>query len=181
MFSRDVFFYTRCAVAAKYIHEALLNGVMRSPMIFFDTNPLGRIINRFSADIDSLDMFIPSQIANFVWSLCEVITTFIVIASATPMFLCAIIPVIIVFVIIQRLYIVTSRQLKRLYSVSKSPIFSHFSETVSGSEIIRAFDVRKIRFLPAIQFLTKLLIFSKRTCLSKKQREGLRKMLRVDI
>ena len=144
MFSRDVFFYTRCAVAAKYIHEALLNGVMRSPMIFFDTNPLGRIINRFSADIDSLDMFIPSQIANFVWSLCEVITTFIVIASATPMFLCAIIPVIIVFVIIQRLYIVTSRQLKRLYSVSKSPIFSHFSETVSGAEIIRAFDVRKI-------------------------------------
>ena len=77
MFSRDVFFYTRCAIAAKCIHESLLNGVMRSPMSFFDTNPIGRIINRFSADVDSLDMLIPSQIANFIWSLCEVITTFI--------------------------------------------------------------------------------------------------------
>ena len=142
MFSRDVFFYIRCAIAAKYIHEALLNGVMRSPMSFFDTNPLGRIINRFSADVDSLDMLIPSQIANFIWSLCEVITTFIVIASATPLFLCAVVPIIIVFIFIQRLYIVTSRQLKRLYSVSKSPIFSHFSETVSGAPIIRAFQVR---------------------------------------
>ena len=87
-------------------------------------------------------MLIPSQIANFIWSLCEVITTFIVIASATPMFLCAVVPIILIFVIIQRLYIVTSRQLKRLYSVSKSPIFSHFSETVSGAHIIRAFEVR---------------------------------------
>ena len=51
-----------------------------------------------------------------------------------------IVPIIIIFVIIQRFYIVTSRQLKRLYSVSKSPLFSHFSETVSGASIIRAFQ-----------------------------------------
>ena len=58
MLTRDIFFYTRCAIAAKYIHEALLDGVMKSPMVFFDTNPLGRIINRFSADVDSLGTFI---------------------------------------------------------------------------------------------------------------------------
>ena len=104
-------------------------------------------------------MLIPSQIANFIWSLCEVITTFIVIASATPMFLCAVVPIIVIFVIIQRLYIVTSRQLKRLYSVSKSPIFSHFSETVSGAHIIRAFEVRLCTIDIESTILKKTLVF----------------------
>ena len=135
-------FYTRCAIAAKHIHTGLLSGIMRSPMQFFDTNPLGRIINRFSSDIDLMDMMIPFQISDFVWCLTEVVATLIVISLAVPIFLSAIIPIILIFVVIQQLYIVTSRQLKRLYSVSKSPIFSHFSETVSGAQIIRAFKVK---------------------------------------
>ena len=142
MLIRDVLFYTRCAIAAKHIHASLLYGIMRSPMQFFDTNPLGRIINRFSSDIDLMDMQIPFQISDFIWCSMEVIATLIVISTATPIFLTAVVPIILVFLIIQRLYIVTSRQLKRLYSVSKSPIFSHFSETVSGAQVIRAFQVR---------------------------------------
>ena len=51
---RDLIFFLRCALASKLIHNALLDGVLKSPMSFFDTNPLGRIINRFSADIDTL-------------------------------------------------------------------------------------------------------------------------------
>ena len=147
MLTRDVLFYTRCAIAAKHIHTGLLSGIMRSPMQFFDTNPLGRIINRFSSDIDLMDMMIPFQISDFVWCLTEVVATLIVISLAVPIFLSAVIPIILVFVVIQQLYIVTSRQLKRLYSVSKSPIFSHFSETVSGAQIIRAFKV-KIKMIP---------------------------------
>ena len=66
MLVRDVLFYTRCAIAAKQIHASLLYGIMRSPMKFFDTNPLGRIINRFSSDIDLMDMQIPFQISDFI-------------------------------------------------------------------------------------------------------------------
>lgn len=139
-FSRDVTFYTRCAIAAKWIHEALLKSVMRSPMQFFDTNPLGRIINRFSADIDTMDTMIPSQITDFVWCFAEVIVTICIISYSTPLFLTSVLPIGIVFWLVQRVYIVTSRQLKRLYSVSKSPLFSQFSETVSGAQIIRAFQ-----------------------------------------
>ena len=76
-----------------------------------------------------------------IWCLCEVVATLIIISSVTPIFLIVGVPIVLIFVIIQRLYVVTSRQLKRLYAVSKSPIFSHFSETVSGAQIIRAFDV----------------------------------------
>ena len=141
MLIRDVLFYTRCAIAAKHIHTSLLYGIMRSPMQFFDTNPLGRIINRFSSDIDLMDVQIPFGIADFIACSTDVVASLIVISTATPLFLTAVIPIILVFLIIQQLYIATSRQLKRLYSVSKSPIFSHFSETVSGAQVIRAFQV----------------------------------------
>lgn len=150
LFTRDVLFYTRCAMAAKLIHESLLFSVMRSPMSFFDTTPLGRIINRFSADIDVLDMMIPTQLADFIWCFTEVLATFTVISFATPLFLTAVLPVGAVFFLIQRVYIVTSRQLKRLFSVSKSPIFSHFSETVSGACIIRAFG-QEDRFIKEME------------------------------
>merc|ERR1712051_483334 len=88
-------------------------------------------------------MMIHFQISDFVWCLTEVVATLIVISLAVPIFLSAVIPIILIFVVIQQLYIVTSRQLKRLYSVSKSPIYSHFSETVSGAQIIRAFKVKR--------------------------------------
>ena len=89
----------------------------------------------------TLDQIFTFQISDFIWCLLEIIATLLVISLVTPLFLTAVIPIILVFLIIQRLYIVTSRQLKRLYFVSKSPIFSHFSETVSGAQVIRAFQV----------------------------------------
>ena len=109
-------------------------------MSFFDTNPLGRIVNRFSSDVDVMDTMIPSQLADFIWCFLEVVATFAIISSAIPMFLTAIVPILLVFLLVQRIYIVTSRQLKRIYSVTKSPIFSHFSETVNGAQMIRAFQ-----------------------------------------
>ena len=131
-------------MAAKYMHEALLKGVMKSPMSFFDTTPLGRIINRFSSDIDTMEMMIPTQMSDFVWCLCEIVATLIIIGYATPLFIAAMIPIGGVFIIIQRFYIVTARQLRRLFSISKSPVFSHFAEIVFGSKCIRAFTVRSI-------------------------------------
>ena len=129
-------------MAAKHMHESLLKGVMESPMSFFDTTPLGRIINRFSSDIDTMEMMIPSQMLDFVWCLCDIIATLAIIGYATPLFIVAMIPIGGVFFVIQRLYIVTSRQLTRLFATSKSPIFSHFAEIVFGSKCIRAFNVR---------------------------------------
>ncbi len=143
---RDFTFYFRCALASKLVHEVLLKQVLRSPMSFFDTNPMGRIVNRFSSDIDIMDGTIPFQMSDFLWCLMEVITTIALISYVTPTFLIAVLPIFLVFLVIQRFYIVASRQLKRLYSVSKSPIFSHFSETVTGATSIRAYKVSK-RFI----------------------------------
>ena len=139
LLGRDIFFFIRLAIAAKFIHEDLLKGVLQSPMHFFDTHPLGRIINRFSSDMDTFEQLVPWQISDAIWCFTEFIVTLIMISYALPIFLAVVLPLVLFFFIVQRIYIVTSRQIKRLYSVSKSPIFSHFAETVAGAETIRAF------------------------------------------
>ncbi len=144
--SRDLLFFLNCAAASWVVHEVTLKSVMRSPMTFFDTNPMGRIVNRFSSDMDTMDNTIPMKMGDALWCFMEVVATIVMVSYATPVFLYALLPIMFLFVFIQRLYIVTSRQLKRLFSVSKSPIFSHFSETVTGATSIRAYNATK-RFI----------------------------------
>ncbi|GAB6030102.1 Multidrug resistance-associated protein 1 [Chamberlinius hualienensis] len=125
--------------AARRLHSRMLDNILRGPMSFFDTTPLGRIVNRFSKDIDVVDLTIPQTIQTWLMSLYQVLTTILVITIGTPIFLAAAVPLFVLYYFIQRFYVATSRQLKRLESISRSPIYSHFSESVTGSAVIRAF------------------------------------------
>nr|CAD7403901.1 unnamed protein product [Timema cristinae] len=131
-----------CWFAAKVLHEALLKGVLRTPLWFFDTTPVGRILGRFSKDVDVLDTSLPQQISDWVYCLYEVVATLFVISYSTPIFITIIVPIGVIYYFIQRFYVATSRQLKRLESISKSPIFSHFGESVTGAPTIRAYRVQ---------------------------------------
>ncbi|XP_063816842.1 ATP-binding cassette sub-family C member 3 isoform X2 [Pseudophryne corroboree] len=125
--------------AARKLHLALLDNKMHTPQSFYDTTPIGRIINRFSKDIYVIDEVIPPTILMFLATFFTSISTMIVIVSSTPLFAVVIIPLAFIYVFVQRFYVATSRQLKRLESVSRSPIYSHFSETITGASIIRAY------------------------------------------
>ncbi|PVD27626.1 hypothetical protein C0Q70_12792 [Pomacea canaliculata] len=129
----------RTVVASKNLHSRLLASVLRAPMVFFDTTPVGRIINRFSRDIDTIDNILPSNTQESVSNGAMVLVTIIVISISTPLFIFLVIPVIILYFLIQTFYIPTSRQLKRMESVTHSPIYVHFSETISGGATIRAY------------------------------------------
>ncbi|XP_076174831.1 multidrug-Resistance like Protein 1 isoform X2 [Ptiloglossa arizonensis] len=135
-----------CWLAARQMHIVMLRAVMRAPLTFFDTTPTGRIISRFAKDVDVLDTSLPQQISDSINCLFEVIATLVVISYSTPIFIIVIIPIALLHYFIQRLYVASSRQLKRLESVSRSPIYSHFSESVSGAQMIRAFGVQE-RFI----------------------------------
>ncbi|XP_074036470.1 multidrug resistance-associated protein 1-like [Leptinotarsa decemlineata] len=133
--------------AAKSLHNVILTNVLRVPCTtFFDVTPIGRIINRFSKDVDTMDNVMPLILRAWLLCLYDVTGTLSVISYTTPLFIVVIIPLSILYYFIQRFYIATSRQLKRLESVSRSPIYSHFGETVSGTHTIRAYNQQE-RFI----------------------------------
>ncbi|TRZ13458.1 hypothetical protein HGM15179_013652 [Zosterops borbonicus] len=125
--------------AARTLHAALLENKFHTPQSFYDTTPTGRIINRFSKDIYVIDEVIPPTILMFLGTFFTSLSTMIVIVASTPLFTVVIVPLAVLYFFVQRFYVATSRQLKRLESVSRSPIYSHFSETLSGASVIRAY------------------------------------------
>uniref|UniRef100_A0A3B5LYX7 ATP-binding cassette, sub-family C (CFTR/MRP), member 2 n=1 Tax=Xiphophorus couchianus TaxID=32473 RepID=A0A3B5LYX7_9TELE len=132
--------------ASRILHSRLLNNILRVPMLFFDTTPIGRVVNRFAKDIFTVDEAIPQSFRSWILCLLGVLGTLFVICLATPFFTIIIIPLAVIYFFVQRFYVATSRQLRRLDSVSRSPIYSHFGETVSGLSVIRAYKHQE-RFL----------------------------------
>nr|XP_048721612.1 multidrug resistance-associated protein 1 isoform X1 [Caretta caretta] len=126
--------------ASRHLHIGLLHSVLRSPMSFFERTPSGNLVNRFSKEMDTIDSVIPQIIKMFMGSLFNVIGACIIILLATPIAAIIIPPLGLVYFFVQRFYVATSRQLKRLESVSRSPVYSHFNETLLGVSVIRAFE-----------------------------------------
>ena len=125
--------------AAIKLHHTMLMRILKSPMSFYDTTPLGRILNRFSKDIDIVDNTIPMTMRMVLNQLLTVLGTVVAIVFAMPIFIVVVIPIAVIYYFLQKFYVATARQVKRMESISRSPIFTHFSETVTGSSTIRAF------------------------------------------
>ncbi|CAG8452470.1 10619_t:CDS:10 [Ambispora leptoticha] len=123
-----------CAIrSARRLHKEMLSGVVRSPMSFFDTTPLGRILNRFSKDQYTIDEVLPRTFSGYFRTFFMVLATISVISFSTPSFILFIVPM-------RTYYLATSRELKRLDSVTRSPIYAHFQETLGGVTTIRAYQ-----------------------------------------
>lgn len=129
--------------AAKHIHNAMLDNILLAPMSFFDTNPKGRVLNRFSKDTDFIDQAIPANFNALSRLALSMVSMLIGISLADPLFLVFIIPLGGAYWFVQTIYVKTARQLKRLESTARSPIYSLFSETLSGMSTIRAFNVQE--------------------------------------
>ncbi|XP_042313753.1 ATP-binding cassette sub-family C member 2 isoform X2 [Sceloporus undulatus] len=132
--------------ASRVLHKHLLNNILHVPMSFFDTTPTGRIINRFAKDIFTIDETIPMSFRSWLNCCLGIVSTLVIICIATPYFAIIMLPLGLIYYFVQQFYVSTSRQLRRLDSVTRSPIYSHFSETVSGLSVIRAYGHQE-RFL----------------------------------
>ncbi len=102
-----------CYNASRTIQEKLLSRILRAPMAFFDTTPLGRIMNRFSKDIDVLDANMPLFVRQWLFAMAPVLTTVVLICYSTPVFTIVIVPIIFLFMILQvrSFYQLTGNQL----------------------------------------------------------------------
>ncbi|WPT17490.1 Multidrug resistance-associated protein 1 [Picochlorum sp. SENEW3] len=126
-------------LAAGTLQNSLLATVLRLPMSFFDSQPTGRLLNRFTKDVEAVDTSLQASVSSFLNCTVSVFWSLIVVVAVSPTIALAFVPIAFAYASIQKRYIATSRELKRLDSLAMSPIFSHFSETVQGLTVVRAF------------------------------------------
>ncbi|KAI9025116.1 hypothetical protein CLU79DRAFT_98313 [Phycomyces nitens] len=124
---------------ASVLFRKMTTRVIRAPMRFFDTTPTGRILNRFGKDVMTVDVVVGRSMSHLLDCITGLIASIIVIGVITPQFIIVAFLIGGVYVLIGVLYLRVSRQFKRLNSVSRSPIYSHFTETLTGVTTIRAY------------------------------------------
>lgn len=126
--------------ASQKLHDGLVQSVLRAPIAFHDVTPLGRVLNRFAADMDKIDLELTQSLSQGVSTIFSVLGAIGAMVAATKgTFLVPLIPIGYMYYLIQAWFRRTSTELQRLNSLANSPIFSDFSQTLSGTSTIRAY------------------------------------------
>lgn len=138
-FIREGFLFGGSLAASRRVHERLIQKVTHAKFRFFDQTPLGQLMNRFSKDIEAVDQEVAPVAIGVVHCFASIVTIVILISIITPGFLIAASFISVLYFLIGRFYINSSRDLKRLESVHRSPLYQQFGETLSGMTTIRAY------------------------------------------
>jgi ABC-type multidrug transport system fused ATPase/permease subunit len=138
-FLREGFLFGGSLAASRRIHERLIQKVTHAKFRFFDQTPLGQLMNRFSKDIEAVDQEVAPVAIGVVHCFASIITIVVLISIITPAFLIAAAFISVLYFLIGRFYINSSRDLKRLESVHRSPLYQQFGETLTGMTTIRAY------------------------------------------
>jgi ABC-type multidrug transport system fused ATPase/permease subunit len=126
--------------ASQNLHDKILRCLLSAPITeFFDLTPIGQIMNRFSADLDRVDVSLPDIVSQFLQNLFQIGGAVFVACIGSPYVLISMAPVLLIFFLIQKYFRKSSREVKRLDAISRSPLLSLFSETINGLSTIRAF------------------------------------------
>ena len=135
------YFFQIMLRSASVLHNGMFKGVLYSSLRFYESNPVGRIFNRFSKDQQVLDESLPITLFDTIQPLIMVLGSIVIIGMGNPWVLLTLVIIIPAFLWLRRFYVKTSRQIKRLESVSRSPIYALFSSSLSGLMTVRAFKV----------------------------------------
>ncbi|KAL9955988.1 hypothetical protein ACROYT_G037399 [Oculina patagonica] len=154
---RNVGIYASCVIAAVFLttlrafafflvvlkssenlHNNMVTAILKAPVLFFDSNPIGRILNRFSKDIGCMDEVLPKTFLFAVQLVLFVLTAALLPLVANVWLVAVVVPIILSYVYIARYFMRTSRELRRLESVCRSPVLTQISETLDGLDTIRS-------------------------------------------
>ena len=138
---RADYFFQIMLRGASVFHNGMFKGFLYSSLRFYESNPVGRILNRFSKDQQVLDESLPLTLFDTIQPLIMVLGSIVIIGMGNPWVLLTLVIIIPAFLWLRRFYVKTSRQIKRLESVSRSPIYALFSSSLSGLITVRAFKV----------------------------------------
>ncbi|KAK0557581.1 hypothetical protein OC846_000369 [Tilletia horrida] len=129
--------------ASKSLFDRMLWSVVRAKARWIDTTPLGRILNRFSKDMEVLDGSLASNLRAFFMTAVDIIGSVAIITWTVPPFLLPAICILAAHYWIARGYLSAGRDLRRLESTLRSPIFSAFGELLQGIAVVRAFGAEQ--------------------------------------
>ena len=130
-------FFHVCLKCAERLHDKMVVAILQAPVLFFDSNPVGRILNRFSNDIGCVDELLPKTFLVAMQMLLVIFVQILVTVSTNVWLMFLVVPISVLVVFLSNYYLKTARELKRLESISRSPVFAHFSETLIGLDTIR--------------------------------------------
>jgi len=125
--------------SARVLYKKLSAAVVAAPMIFFETTPSGRILNRFTSDTEQMDFGLLSMAAQWINCVASVGGSIVLICTVNPWFAVALPVLMLIYGGLYYTSASATRDLQRLEAVSRSPIFTQFSETLNGLSTIRAF------------------------------------------
>ncbi|CAK4229910.1 unnamed protein product [Aphanomyces euteiches] len=144
MWGRSVYIVYLCVLCSRTLHAKLFKKVIQAPVnTFFDVTPVGRVLNRFSSDLDQVDSILPFFGVLLLQYGFQIAAVVVVCAAVSPYILIVYVPLVWLFQKIQVFYNRTSAELKRLESISRTPVINIISETINGITTIRAFGMTR--------------------------------------
>ncbi|RHY30893.1 hypothetical protein DYB25_009649 [Aphanomyces astaci] len=149
---RTLSIYSSGLRASRLLFENMTAALMRAPMTFFDTNPLGRILNRYSNDINTVDTAIPFSISGFLAMIFNAIFALATTLFVVKSFGLLILPLLYVYKVIGSFYVQPAREMERVNKTTKSPLLNLISESIEGTLVIRAFGPKQVRRFQRMHF-----------------------------
>ncbi|XP_060519081.1 ATP-binding cassette sub-family C member 4-like isoform X2 [Cylas formicarius] len=142
--ARSTLFFKICMNASKVMHNKMFHCVLKAPMSFFDSNPSGRILNRFSKDMGAVDEVLPKCTLDAIQIFLVAAGILGMVFIINPWMIIPALVLCILFVYIRAVYLTSAQDIKRLEGMTKGPVFSHLSASLNGLSSIRAFQAQRL-------------------------------------
>ncbi|KAJ1519078.1 hypothetical protein ONE63_011320 [Megalurothrips usitatus] len=141
---RTVAYFWICSRCSQALHDLMFNNVIRATMLFFNTNPSGRILNRFSKDLGSIDEALPKTLLDAAQCVLYYLGYIFVAVSVKWILIVPVVILFVVFYLTRIIYLSSAKNIKRLEGMTRSPIFTYLNATIQGLSTIRAFSAQNL-------------------------------------
>jgi ABC-type multidrug transport system fused ATPase/permease subunit len=129
--------------ASRQVQRRLLGAIIRASTRFFDSTPIGRLLARFSKDVNIVDNSLPNRVETAIDTFFQLLAVLANVATGTPYAILIVGPAIVILTVLLLLYRQTSSQLQRIEALARAPIYTHFNESIEGIATIRAFNMQE--------------------------------------
>jgi ATP-binding cassette subfamily C (CFTR/MRP) protein 4 len=143
VFARTLLFTFAMLKSSQNLHNSMFTSVLSATMSWFWATPTGRILNRFTRDVDCVDRLMVKSAQDWWNFMFIALGAIITMMSVIPWLLLVVIPLILLFLVTTRFFVRTSRQLKRISGTTRSPIYVRLGEYLNGLKVIHSLSQGK--------------------------------------